>query len=221
MGLGRLIKQGAAALMPRSALVHGDRGSRDVAITFDDGPHPEQTPRLLEVLARHQVKATFFLQGDHAALWPQRVRDIHQAGHQVANHSYSHIRARARPAYTFVQEIEKTHHLLQDIVGAELTRDFRPPYGDITARTFMTLAGKGYRSVFWTIDSDDSDFQQAEPLVAHVAGLTLTGGDIVLFHEDYAHTVAAMPAILTRLASLGLSARRIDEMASLPARKAA
>lgn len=212
MGLGRLIKQTAAAVLPRSALMHGNRATPEVAVTFDDGPHPEQTPRLLEVLAQQGVLATFFLQGDHAASWPEWVREIHRAGHQVANHSHSHIRAHARSADTFVREVESTHNLLQDIVGAELARDYRPPYGDITARTFVALASRGYRCVFWTTDSDDSVQRDAQGLVSHVAELKIGNGDIVLFHEDYAHTVKAMPTILSGLRAAGLSMQRVDRL---------
>ncbi len=212
MGLGQLLKQGSAHLLPRRVVVRGDPAGAQVAITFDDGPHPEQTPRLLEALSQQGALATFFLQGDHAALWPQWVREIHNAGHQVANHSYSHVRARARSAAAFVQDVEKTQQLLQDIVGAELARDYRPPYGDITARTFLALATKGYRCVFWTKDSDDSERRDEDGLVAHVADLKIASGDIVLFHEDYAHTVTAMPAILGGLRAGGLNVQRVDRL---------
>ncbi|MFZ2649943.1 MAG: polysaccharide deacetylase family protein [Burkholderiaceae bacterium] len=207
------MKQGTARLMPRSAVVGGDPASAAVAITFDDGPHPEQTPLLLEALSRQGALATFFLQGDHAAQWPQWAREIHRAGHQVANHSYSHMRASDRSAAEFVQEVEKTQGLLQDILGTELARDYRPPYGDITARTFLTLASRGYRCVFWTKDSDDSVQRDADALVAHVVGLKIGRGDIVLFHEDYAHSVAAMPKILRALHAAGLTLQRVDRLA--------
>jgi peptidoglycan/xylan/chitin deacetylase (PgdA/CDA1 family) len=212
MGLGRLIKQGAAALAPRSVMVHGPRNRLEVAVTFDDGPHPEQTPRVLEALAREGASATFFLQGDHAAAWPQCVRDIHAAGHQIANHSYQHIRARARSASEFVADVERTQALLQDIVGQQIARDIRPPYGDITPRTFAALARRGYRLVFWTTDSDDSSVRDPLGLVSHVASLRIGGGDIVLFHEDYAHTAQALPQVLASLRRTGLSMVRIDRL---------
>ena len=212
MGLGYFLKQSAAALIPRGALVRGTRARPEIAITFDDGPHPEQTPRLLDVLAREGVLATFFLQGDHAAKWPEWVRKIHLAGHQIANHSYAHIRARDQPVREFVQDVERTHDLLQDIVGVPLARDFRPPYGNITARTFVALATRGYRSVFWTVDSADSFQREVQALVSHISTLNISNGDIVLFHEDYAHTVTAMPAIIAGLRAAGLMPRKVDQL---------
>lgn len=212
MGLGQFLKLGAGRLLPHRVMVHGDCLSPEVAITFDDGPHPQHTPLLLEALARRGAMATFFLQGDHAARWPQWVREIHGAGHQVANHSYSHVRARDRSSAEFVREVERTQQLLQDLVGCELARDYRPPYGNITGRTFLNLAYKGYRCVFWSKDSDDSTQCDVGSLVASVAYLKLGPGDIVLFHEDYAHTIAAMPTILGTLQAAGLTMKRVDRM---------
>jgi peptidoglycan/xylan/chitin deacetylase (PgdA/CDA1 family) len=200
-------------------MVNGPRNRLEGAVTFDDGPHPEQTPRVLEALAREGVSATFFLQGDNAAAWPQRVREIHEAGHQIANHSYTHIRARERSASEFVTDVERTQALLQDIVGQQIAADFRPPYGDITPRTFAALARRGYRLVFWTTDSDDSTRRDPLDLASHVASLGVAGGDIVLFHEDYAHTAQALPEVLAGLRRAGLSMVRIDRLhGAAPAR---
>lgn len=212
MSPGHLVKLGASRLLPRSVLMRGSQTRSEIAISFDDGPHPQQTPLLLEALAEAEVSATFFLQGDHAAKWPALVRDIHRAGHQVANHGYLHHRARGRTTLDVIDDVERTQSLLQDLVGAELRRDFRPPYGNTTLRAFAGLASRGYRFVFWTVDSLDSFCTDASSLISQFANVRVHRGDIVLFHEDYAHTVSAIPAIVGQLQSAGFSLRKVDQL---------
>ncbi len=167
---------------------------------------------LLDVLAEAQAHATFFLQGSHAEQWPQLVREIHARGHQVANHAYSHRSARQTSCDAFAQEVERTQALLEQIVGGALTRDFRPPFGDTTPRSFLRLARRGYRWVFWSLDSDDSVVRDPRELALRIERLNAGPGDIVLFHEDYAHSVAAMPQILASWRARGLSAVRVDAL---------
>ncbi|MDH5625256.1 MAG: polysaccharide deacetylase family protein, partial [Nitrospira sp.] len=98
------------------------------------------------------------------------------------------------------------------IVGCELRRDFRPPYGDTTVRSFVALAKRGYRWTLWSHDSHDSEVRDPQQLVERTVGLNLQSGDIILFHEDYAHTVAAMPRILAGLRATGLALVRTDSL---------
>lgn len=210
MTIGAMVKQLMGRIAPQVLLYRGH--GQGIALSFDDGPHPEQTLPLLEALRQLDVKATFFLQGAHAAQWPELVRETHAQGHQIANHAWSHASAKQVPTQVFVDEVERTQALLERIVGAPLPRDFRPPYGDITPAAFWQLARKGYRFVYWTVDSDDSTYRDAAVLRSNVAGLTVGNGDILLFHEDYAHTVTAIPAIVKGLRGAGLALRRIDQL---------
>lgn len=212
MSMGSVLKWSAAALWPQRVVLRGPSQGSRVALTFDDGPHPEHTPLLLDVLADAQVQATFFLQGSHAEQWPQLVREIHARGHQVANHAYSHRSARQISAHDFVQEVERTQALLEHIVGGSLARDFRPPFGDTTPHSFLRLARLGYRWVFWSLDSDDSVVRDPEQLALRTESLQAGPGDIVLFHEDYAHSVAAMPRVLASWRARGLNAVRVDAL---------
>lgn len=212
MSLGTILKRSAAALWPSRVILHGHAQGSRVGLTFDDGPHPQNTLPLLEVLARAKATATFFLQGSQAERWPQLVREIHRQGHQVANHGFSHGSATKLPLLDFVQEVERTQALLEGIVGCGLARDFRPPFGDTTARSFLWLAGRGYRWIFWSHDSDDSLVRDPLELAQRVETLRLSAGDIALFHEDYAHTLAAMPQILASLRSRELRAVRVDSL---------
>lgn len=197
MGLGRIAKSLTGTLFPSALLVGGRSGSgAPAAVTFDDGPHPANTPRILSALAAADVRATFFLQGQEAQRHRGLVRDIHDAGHQVANHAYLHHDARRRPAREYVEEVLRTQDLLAEIVQGDLVRDFRPPYGSITPATFLALVRRGFRFVFWSKDSRDSFLKEPALLVASVSDLAVADGDIILFHEDYPQTVAALPDIL-------------------------
>lgn len=187
-------------------------GVARLALTFDDGPHPAYTERLLDILAREGVPATFFLQGAQAAAHPHLVRAIHAAGQTLGNHSYSHRRPAEIGAAAFIREVEQTQAILQDAVGAPLPRLFRPPFGAITTRAFAGLVWRGYRFVYWSVDSDDSVERDPTALVARVAQERLVAGDILLFHEDYAHTVAAMPDIIRAITARAFRFTAIGEL---------
>jgi peptidoglycan-N-acetylglucosamine deacetylase len=212
VGLGQILKNSVALCWPSRVVVRGSRRSRHVALTFDDGPHPEQTPLLLKELERADVKATFFLQGNEAAKWPDLVRRTHAAGHQIANHGHLHQRASERPASEVVADIEYAHALLEGIVGEPLRRDVRPPYGDITLPAFLGLVRRGFRMVFWSLDSGDSWHRTPQELLSHLNSMKCSGGENLLFHEDYAHTVAAIPEVIAILRAQGLGFCRIDQM---------
>lgn len=210
---GALVKRALTAAMPRQVLYRGSPRSPRLALTFDDGPHPEQTPRILEALAHARMQATFFLQGSQAALHPALVREIHAQGHQVANHAASHRKPSELGTQAYVQEVTDTQSLLCDIVGAELPRSFRPPYGATSLSTFARLAKAGFRYVFWSRDSRDSWLKEPQALLDAFGEQPALPGDIVLFHDDYAQTAAALPALLRRWHAAGLQAVRVDALA--------
>lgn len=196
----RLIKQLLGRVAPGILLYRGRAtGAARLALTFDDGPHPSHTERLLEILAREGAPAAFFLQGAHAEKHLHLVRAIHAAGQALGNHGYSHRRPGEIGTAAFLREAERTQAILQDAVGVPLTRLFRPPFGAISALAFAGLVRRGFRIVLWSVDSDDSLVQDPAALTARFTCGPLTSGDILLFHEDYAHTVAAMPGVIRAL----------------------
>lgn len=207
-----MVKRGLGALFPGTVLVKGKHSIGRVALTFDDGPHPENTPRILDVLDKSYVTATFFLQGREAEKYPALVREISARGHQVGNHGYSHLDARQSPWNIYVDEVHRAQTILQDAVGRKLDKIFRPPFGNIGGTSFLALAWNGFRFVFWSVDSRDSFIREPSALTAHIASLGIVSGDILLFHEDYAHSVTALPAILELLERGRLGFTRIDGM---------
>ncbi|MFO1456175.1 MAG: polysaccharide deacetylase family protein [Steroidobacteraceae bacterium] len=211
--VGGIARRVAGALPPERVLLRG-RGAPDtgVAVTFDDGPHREHTPLILDLLDEAGAKATFFVQGDQAAALPHLVREVHGRGHQLGNHAYSHASVRRIGSILHVAEVQRTQRLLEDITGERLPRCYRPPFGDWSLLEFAWLTMRRYQFVFWSMDSDDSNIRDADSLVAHVTNKEPTAGEIMLFHEDYPQTVAALPRVLEQLAVRGLSPVRVRDL---------
>lgn len=212
MGLGAPVKRLLGRFLPSAVLVAGGRAAGNrVALTFDDGPHPENTPRILDCLHANGVSATFFLQGSEVQKYPHLVSEMIERGHQIANHGFGHLNARLVDATSYIAEVERTQSLLQELTKGAASMDFRPPHGATTARTFLELASRGYRFVYWSLDSRDSFVRTAGQLVDHVRLSPMAPGDILLFHEDYAHTTQALPDIVKWIRSRGVQFARTLE----------
>jgi peptidoglycan/xylan/chitin deacetylase (PgdA/CDA1 family) len=196
VGIGRRIKHFTGFVAPHWLLFRGRPAGRKVALSFDDGPHPEHSPRILDVLGEAGVKATFFVVGEEAEKYPMLVRRMLDEGHEVANHSYSHYGLEHSPPADYLADIRHCQELLEDICGCELGRSFRPPYGIVHPRVFLGLIRQGYRMVLWSVDSDDSRVEDARQLVEGFSRKSLVPGDVVLLHEDYRHTLEALPQLL-------------------------
>lgn len=204
MGAGGALKRILGCLLPRRVIVAGRaRPDRRIALTFDDGPHPDHTPRILDILAEHAAQATFFMQGAEAEKYPTLVRRLHAVGHEIGNHGYAHLDAKRVPLAKYLHDVDATHRLLEAIVGQSLPRLFRPPYGSLTPLALATLIARGYRIALWSADLNDSFIRTVPELVAHVRMLPLRPGEVLLLHEDYAHTVEALPEILGVLTARG------------------
>jgi peptidoglycan/xylan/chitin deacetylase (PgdA/CDA1 family) len=131
----------------------GPRAGRRIALSFDDGPDPEWTPRVLDVLAHHGLRASFFLVGERAARAPEVVRAIAVAGHEIGNHGWSHTSLWLCGPRRTEREIGQSHTLLRDLTG-HAPRHFRPPWGMVNAAVFRVLARLGERCVFWSIQPE-------------------------------------------------------------------
>lgn len=213
MGVGAIAKRMLGRVAPSAVVVKGRRsGAPRVALTFDDGPHEAHTPRILDALDAHRARATFFLQGKEVEKYPALAREIVARGHQVGNHGHSHYDAKRVPREHYVADILRAQEVLQQTLGRPVERNFRPPHGSVTGATFLALARQGYRFVFWSADTRDSFIRTPDALVAHVGGLGLGDGDIVLLHEDYAHTVESLPRILGPLAERRLAFATVGEL---------
>ncbi|MDP9051753.1 MAG: polysaccharide deacetylase family protein [Acidobacteriota bacterium] len=127
---------------------------RDVALTFDDGPNDAATPMLLEVLARHDVRATFFAMGDFARQRPEIVREVIAAGHLLGNHTMSHPKLSVEPAARVRQELVDCNAVLEDIAGVAV-RFFRPPFGARRPIVLRIARELGLTPVMWNVTGYD------------------------------------------------------------------
>ena len=170
---------------------------RTVALTFDDGPHPELTPRLLDILEREKVRATFFVIGSCAAYRPDIVRRAFAAGHEIGNHTWSHpVLTRVSLAQA-AEEISRTDALLNDLTG-DIPNTLRPPYGAMNDRLSELASPRPL--MLWDVDTLDWK-TRSTPAVERAA--TTSDGGIVLLHDIHPTTVEAVPAIIRSFKSRG------------------
>ncbi len=169
------------------------------AITFDDGPG-RHTSRLLDILKEQGVLATFFVVGSQVRRRPALVRRIQDEGHEIANHTFSHMTLRHRDPTVQREEMENLQKLLQD--HGIVSRFVRPPYGRYDSETVRIAAELGLGIVLWSVDSMDwKQSWQMEKMRTQVHGEKLRG--IFLFHDTRVPTVDAMPQIIERLRTEG------------------
>ncbi|RDI97049.1 polysaccharide deacetylase family protein [Dyella solisilvae] len=152
-------------------------------LTFDDGPDPEHTPRLLDLLAAHGVHASFFLVGHRAEQHPTLVERMVDEGHVIANHSWSHWSFKPMSLHQQVDEFRRTDQLLRQFDG-EPQHWLRTPQGYLDARLLLHCARHGRSIVYWSYDSMDYQKPATDALVARLRAQPPQPGDIVLMHDD-------------------------------------
>ena len=123
-------------------------------LTFDDGPHPDVTPLVLEALAQAKAPATFFLLADHAKRHPEIVGETLARGHRIGLHGRTHLRLSTAPWSAITDEISKAHAELEEVAGVPVTL-FRPPYGAHGLRSLSVTRMRGMRTILWSVDTDD------------------------------------------------------------------
>lgn len=149
---------------------------KKVFITFDDGPIPEVTPWVLEILKKYNAKATFFMVGENAAKYPNLVEDILTHGHRIGNHSFNHIKGWKTTDKEYYDNIEKA-------AGYIPSKLFRPPHGQIKPRQARYLK-RFYKIIMWTILSGDYDASKTAEECFNNVKNNLSPGAIVVFHDS-------------------------------------
>jgi peptidoglycan/xylan/chitin deacetylase (PgdA/CDA1 family) len=187
----------------RARVVRRAPGVRTVALTFDDGPHPDSTPALLAALRRAGVRATFFLVGEAVERWPEIVRQIAAEGHTIGNHTQRHRLLCFRTAAEVADEIAACQGALAK-VGIE-ARLFRPPHGFKPVGLHRLLGRHRLQLVAWQGSIRDTDAPESAIIVARALALA-AAGRILLLHDHprcCAKTAGALPAIIERYRALG------------------
>lgn len=185
-----------------------------VAITFDDGPHPDQTPRLLDMLAERGVKATFYLIGANVSEHPDVAGRALAEGHELGNHTWSHRFLTTQRSRSISREVDSTHSTITDIAGSP-PATIRPPYGAVTPSLAGWLDHQfGYETVLWSVDAADWEGPDHQTITERIVGAT-GNGSIVLCHDPLRPTVDAMPETLDRLLDRGLRFVTVSELLSM------
>lgn len=203
--LRQLARGAMTAVLPRRLfMTSGPARSGAIALTFDDGPDPENTPAVLDQLRSLGVRATFFVVGHKVEAHPALVARIAAEGHELGHHSFRHGVPSETSAGVLAEEVRRTSALLRQLVGRP-PRLFRPPFGKVSASKLLALWGLGQTVVLWNRDPRDFACDAVEPLLRWVEQSPLEAGDIVLLHDTHAHVAPALGAFVERASGLGLA----------------
>lgn len=209
----QFIKRSLETALPEQAMLSRGRRLRSnegsdrparcaVSLTFDDGPHPEFTPRLLDNLASADIKGTFFIVGEKAARHPDIVRRIADEGHEVGNHTWTHSEPRETSTGTFRDEIVRTNDLIQELTGT-VCRLTRPPKGELSPGKVLTLLKLRQTIVLWNCDTKDYQMTSWSDMETWCQNFRPEHGDIVLMHDNhpFAATATALAGTLSSLSA--------------------
>lgn len=180
----------------------GDPAHARVAMTFDDGPHPTLTPRLLDILRERRIRATFYVIGSRVRAYPQLTRRIVAEGHELGNHTWAHPFLSRHGASRVLSELDRCAQIIFETIG-HVPVTMRPPYGAITERqSAMIFAERNIPTIMWSVDPQDWR-RPGSGVVARRIVEGARGGSIILAHDIHAPTVNAMPAALDGLIARG------------------
>jgi peptidoglycan-N-acetylglucosamine deacetylase len=182
-----------------------------VALTFDDGPHPQGTPAVLAVLAARRARATFFLVGEQVQRDPGLAREIAAAGHAVALHGHRHRNALRVAPRALADDLDRGADVIARATGVAVTR-YRPPYGIFSPAALVVARRRGWAPTLWSRWGRDWRRFITPARIAATATDGLAAGDVVLLHDadhynardSWRRTVAALPAVLDAIEAAGL-----------------
>jgi peptidoglycan/xylan/chitin deacetylase (PgdA/CDA1 family) len=195
--------------------------NKQIALTFDDGPHPYITPKILEVLERYCVKASFFVVGDQLEKFPNITRQAYQLGHTIGNHTYSHRSLLFAGRGTALAEIRNCDKIITQIIG-ERAYLFRPPFGLCNLTSYSVARQLGYKVVYWSIDPKDWESKKPATILEHLIA-QIHSGAIVLFHDnnraeiskERTATIVALELAIPILQSYGYDIVSLDKLLQL------
>lgn len=185
-----------------------------IAITFDDGPHPQNTPRLLDMLRARNIKATFYVIGRSVDLYPQIVRRTVAEGHEIGNHTHTHRLMTKLSDSEVRSELTRCRDAISRASGVQ-PRTMRPPYGGLLQRQRELVHSEfGYPTILWSVDPLDWKRPGASVITSRILAGTNAGG-IVLAHDLHKMTVDAMPATLDGLLRRGFKFVTVSQLLAM------
>lgn len=195
-------------------------GDKIIYLTFDDGPDPENTPLILEILKANNLKATFFVVGTETEKYPDLLKQIYTEGHAIGNHTYNHVyRDLYQSSTTYVEQLQHSDQIIKNIINVR-PRISRAPggsTGNFTTEYWKVLKNQGYLEVGWNISSGDASNAKADTILQNIMDQTnahtfLWSHAILLMHDGKGHgeTVKALPSIIKFYKELGFKFRIIN-----------
>jgi len=189
---------------------HGSPKGLKVALTFDDGPHPDFTPRIVEILKAAQIPATFFMIGHMAETYPQMVRLVSSAGFEIANHTYSHVTLTKITNKQAETEYRACTDMLSRLTGKPV-RYCRPPGGDFDLNVLEAAYSQGLKTVLWTDDPGDYD-NPGDQVLLETESSKLSSGGIILLHDGSKDTLDTLAKFIELCKKRGYRFVTLDEL---------
>jgi peptidoglycan/xylan/chitin deacetylase (PgdA/CDA1 family) len=186
-----------------------------VAFTYDDGPHPDRTPRLLDLLAARNIRATFFVVGTNAQKYPHILRRMINEGHEIGNHTVNHPNLTTLTTEQVIAEVAGCRDAV--VAAATLpTMTIRPPYGAVNQQLRnLFMSEFGYPTVLWNVDPRDWDSAVSDSQVINTILTQSDHGEIILCHDIHERTIGVMPTVLDGLLAQGFSFVTVSELLEL------
>ncbi|SHE33811.1 polysaccharide deacetylase family sporulation protein PdaB [Atopostipes suicloacalis DSM 15692] len=187
-----------------------DPDGKYVALTFDDGPHSSVTPRILNILSEHNAKATFFMLGNQVEYYPKLVQRVAQEGHEIGNHSQTHIDLTVSDNDRLNEELNYTNELIKDITGYNPVY-IRPPYGAYNDQVIKQATDLNQPIIMWSVDSLDWQSRDPEAINQEITS-QVSNGAIILMHDIHETTADALPTVLENLEANGYKFVTVSEL---------
>jgi len=181
-----------------------------IALTFDDGPHPRYTDKILDILAEKKVAATFFVVGDRAEIYPETLLKMKKLNCEIGNHTYNHVDLSKTRKSAILYQLQKCSEVIYEATG-EYPLVYRPPFGRIRKEDEKAVP---MRKILWTVDSLDWNTKNKDKVIRNVVK-SVRDGSIILMHDFYRSTLNALPEIIDELRKAGYEFATVSELAAL------
>lgn len=172
--------------------------NKAVALTFDDGPDQDYTEKILDILKKNSIKATFFLIGEKVKRYPGITQRIFDNGHSIGNHTFTHRNLRRLTSIEIEDELIMTQRAIEDITGCS-PNIMRPPRGRFNLKTIRIAKKAGLTTIMWSKSAKDYKMKGQNFILKRINSKTITGRDIILFHDNNKYTLDALPYIISEL----------------------
>ncbi|UUO23441.1 polysaccharide deacetylase family protein [Colwellia sp. M166] len=201
---------GSKLIPNRLFLIDKGRSSKSLYLTFDDGPVPEVTTPLLELLGKYQVKATFFIVRECAKVHSEVLTLIHQKGHALANHTFTHLPFHKSTMKQKIKEVVDTNILIKNIVNEDC-KMFRAPQGRWDMRLLYQLSRLKIPTIHWSCDSMDFMKEKSDVIIKRFVINPMNPRDILLFHDDVPRCIEALDILIPKWQTQGYTLEALEQ----------